>query len=122
MCVAHQFISQLQDTIKDAVFGNVGTIATFRVGAEDAKFLETQFAPRFGQKDIMNIENLNFYIKMLNKGVPVEPFNVHLMPFQQYDLSRIEDIKQLSYLKYGRSREDIELEIVESIQNKKFNI
>jgi type IV secretory pathway TraG/TraD family ATPase VirD4 len=118
LCVAHQFIAQLQENIKDAVFGNVGTIATFRVGAEDAKFLETQFAPRFVQKDIMNIENLNFYIKMLNNGVPVDPFNVHLMPFHQYDMSRIEDIKQLSYLKFGRDRAEIEAEIMENMKKK----
>jgi hypothetical protein len=117
LCVAHQFIAQLQENIRDAVFGNVGTIASFRVGAEDAKFLETQFAPRFGQRDIMNIENLNFYIKMLNKGIPVEPFNVHLMPFQQYDLSRVEDIKQLSYLKYGRDRNEIEEEIMKNLKS-----
>jgi len=112
LCVAHQFIAQLQESIRDAVFGNVGTIATFRVGAEDAKFLETQYAPRFAQKDIMNIENYNFYIKMLNNGVPVEPFNVHLMPYQKYDLSRVEQIKQLSFLKYGKDRAEIEAEIM----------
>lgn len=116
LCVAHQFIAQLQDSIRDAVFGNVGSIATFRVGAEDAKFLETQFAPRFTQKDIMNIENLNFYAKLLNNGVPAEPFNIHLADFQKYDMSRVEDIKQLSYLKYGKDRKEIEEEIMKNLR------
>lgn len=118
LCIAHQFIAQLQDTIRDAVFGNVGSIATFRVGAEDAKFLETQYAPRFVQKDIMNIENFNYYLKMLNNGVPIEPFNVHLMPKQEFDLSRIEQIKQLSFLKYGKDREEIEGEIMKAMKKK----
>jgi hypothetical protein len=111
LCIAHQFIAQLQPEIKDAVFGNVGTMATFRVGSEDAKFLETQFAPRFNQKDIMNIENFNFYIKMLNNGIPSEPFNIKLAPYVKRDLSRVEDIKQLSYLKFGRDRDEVEEEI-----------
>ena len=118
LCIAHQFIAQLQENIKDAVFGNVGSIATFRVGAEDAKFLETQYSPRFVQKDIMNIENFNFYLKMLNNGVPVEPFNVKLAPKQEFDLSRVEDIKQLSYLKYGKDRQEVEQDIMKMMEKK----
>jgi hypothetical protein len=60
----------------------------------------------------MNIENFNFYLKMLNNGVPVEPFNVTLTPKQEFDLSRVEDIKQLSYLKYGKDRNEVEEEIM----------
>ncbi|MEY4440842.1 MAG: hypothetical protein RLY49_468 [Candidatus Parcubacteria bacterium] len=116
LCVAHQFIAQLQESIRDAVFGNVGSMAVFRVGAEDAKFLETQFAPRFVQKDIMNIENFNFYLKMLNEGVPVEPFNVKLPPKQEFDLNRVEDIKQPSYLKYGKDRGEVEEEIMKNLR------
>jgi hypothetical protein len=116
LCIAHQFIAQLQENIRDAVFGNVGSIASFRVGAEDAKFLETQYAPRFVQKDIMNIENFNFYLKMLNNGVPVDPFNVKLVPPRQIDLSRVEDIKQLSYLKYGKDRSEVEEEIMKNLR------
>jgi len=118
LCVAHQFIAQLQPDIKDAVFGNVGTIVTFRVGSEDAQFLENQFSPRFGQKDIMNIENFNCYIKMLNEGVPVEPFNIRLAPYVQRDMSKVENIKKLSFLKYGRSREEVEEEIMERMRKK----
>lgn len=118
LCVAHQYIAQLQEGIRDSVFGNVGTIATFRVGSEDAKFLETQYAPRFVQKDIMNIENYNFYIKMLNNGVPTEPFNVKLMPPIPYNVEKVEQIKQLSYLKYGKDKYDIEADFMKQIQKK----
>lgn len=121
LCIAHQFIAQLQDPIKDAVFGNVGSMAVFRVGAEDAKLLESQFAPRFAQRDIMNIENFNFYLKMLNNGVPVDPFNVKLAPKQEFNLSRVEDIKQLSYLKYGKDRVVVEEEIMRNLRKEKGN-
>jgi hypothetical protein len=112
LCVAHQFIAQLDPKIRDAVFGNVGSMAVFRVGAEDAKFLETQFAPRFVQKDLMSVENYNFYLKMLDGGVPVDPFSVQLAPPQKFDMERVDKIKQLSYLKFGKRREEVEAEIM----------
>jgi hypothetical protein len=116
LTVAHQFIAQLDAKIRDAVFGNVGSMAVFRVGAEDAKFLETQFAPRFVQKDLMGIENYNFYLKMLSGGVPVEPFNVRLPAPERFDLERVDKLKQLSYLKYGRRREEVEEEIMRALR------
>ncbi len=110
--IAHQYIKQLDDGIRDAVFGNVGSIATYRVGSEDAEFLEKQFAPVFEAKDIMNIENFNAYLKLLVDGSPVPPFNIEALhpPVGNKDI--IENIKELSYLKYGRNREEIEEEIM----------
>ncbi len=112
LCVAHQFIAQLDEKIRDAVFGNIGSMAVFRIGAEDAKFLETQFSPRFMQKDLMGIDNYNFYLKMLNNGSTADPFSVQLMPPQKFDLERVDKIKQLSYLKFGKRREEVEAEIM----------
>jgi hypothetical protein len=66
--IAHQFIAQLEEGIRDSVFGNVGSMATFRVGAEDAEFLEKQFAPVFTAREIMNIDNFNAYAKLLSQG------------------------------------------------------
>jgi type IV secretory pathway TraG/TraD family ATPase VirD4 len=74
--IAHQFIDQLTDKIKESVFGNVGTICAYRVGAKDAEFLQSQFSPVFEAKDIMNIDNFNAYIKMLSHGVPIKPFSL----------------------------------------------
>ncbi len=74
--IAHQFIAQLDEKIKDAVFGNVGSIASFRVGTEDAEFLEKQFAPVFTARDIQNLDNHNAYVKLLMDGRPVKPFNI----------------------------------------------
>ncbi len=112
LTVAHQFIAQLQDKIRDAVFGNVGSMATFRVSSEDAEYLEKQFSPVFTAKDIMNIENLNAYIKMLVGGRAEKAFNIH-EPFPPKGHPEIvETLKQLSYHTYGGDRETIEANIL----------
>lgn len=112
LAVAHQFIAQLEEGIRDSVFGNVGSIAAFRVGAEDAEYLEKQFAPVFTAKDIMSIDNRNAYLKMLANGRPVKPFNIETLPPPQGDLSIVDSIKELSHLKYGKERSVIEDEIM----------
>ena len=108
LAVAHQFIAQLEEGIRDSVFGNVGSIAAFRVGAEDAEYLEKQFSPVFNAKDIMSVDNRNAYIKMLANGRPVKPFNIETLPPPKGDVSVVESIKELSYLKYGKDRATVE--------------
>jgi len=110
--IAHQFIAQLQDSIKDSVFGNVGSMAVFRVGTEDAEFLEKQFNPIFNKNDIIKLENYNAYMKLLIGGQPGKPFNIRSMPPEQGNREMIPLIKELSYLKYGRDRAQIEAEIL----------
>jgi GTPase SAR1 family protein len=112
LTVAHQFIAQLDEKIRDSVFGNVGSIASFRVSSEDAEYLEKQFLPTFSAKDLMNVDNLNCYLKMLSSGRPIRPFSL-FVPFPpRGDSTMIDKIKQLSYLKYGRDRELVEEEIM----------
>ncbi len=111
LTVAHQFIAQLTENIRDAVFGNVGSIAAFRVGSEDAAFLEKQFAPTFIAADIMNLENRNAYLKLLVGGQPRDPFNIATLPPLPGDRERAAEYKHLSSLRYGRPRADIEDEI-----------
>lgn len=106
--VAHQFIAQLDPKIKDAVFGNVGNMAAFRVGPEDAEFLETQFAPVFTAQDLMKVENYNCFVKMLMNGKPVPPFSLATYPPPTGNPEIVEQVKQLSYLKYGRDRKDVD--------------
>lgn len=106
--IAHQFIAQLQPNIKEAVFGNVGSMAVFRVGAEDAQFLESQFAPTFKVPDIMKIENHNAYMKMLIHGKPVTPFNIETLPPPKGSPDVVEAIKNLSYLKFGKERKSVD--------------
>ncbi|MBI4692027.1 MAG: type IV secretion system DNA-binding domain-containing protein [Candidatus Terrybacteria bacterium] len=111
LTIAHQFIGQLAEEIKKAVFGNVGSMAAFRVGAEDAEFLEKQFEPVFNAYDLINIDNYNAYLKILIDGQVSRPFSIQTLPFQKGDLSVAEKITELSSLKYGRPREQVEAEI-----------
>jgi hypothetical protein len=112
LTIAHQYIGQLEDKIKNAVFGNVGSLAVFRVGAEDAEFLESKFKPVFTSADIMKLDNFNAYIALLIKGQPTKPFNIATFRPPQGNMEIVEKIKELSYLKYGRDREDVEEEIM----------
>jgi hypothetical protein len=113
LTMAHQFIAQLEENIKDAVFGNVGSIATFRVGADDAEYLEKQFAPTFAAKDIMNIENYNAYLKILVNGTPEKPFNIKTLASPAGDSSIVDPLRELSYLRFGRDRAEVEADIME---------
>lgn len=116
--IAHQFIAQLQEGIKNSVFGNVGSIAAFRVGAEDAEYLEKQFAPVITAKDSMNVDNYNAYVKLLAGGRPVKPFSMQLIPPEPGRPDQIENLKQLSYMKFGRNKADVEAEILLKYQKK----
>ncbi|MDB5255240.1 MAG: hypothetical protein JWL92_616 [Candidatus Nomurabacteria bacterium] len=112
LTVAHQYIEQLDEGIKNAVFGNVGSMVVHRVSPENAEVFAKQFAPTFTPDDIIKQENLHCYIKMLVDGVPVKPFNSHT-PFPPRGNAEMgEKIKELSYLKYGRPREIVEEEIM----------
>ncbi len=113
LTVAHQYIAQLEDNIKNAVFGNVGSMAVFRVGAEDAQFLESKFKPVFMAADIMKIDNRNAYVSMLVNGQPTKPFNMGTFPPPQGTMEIVEKIKELSYLKFGRERAEVEEEIMD---------
>lgn len=106
--IAHQFIAQLEQNIKDAVFGNVGSICAFRVGAEDSEVLEKQFAPTFTTNDLMNIDNRNAYLRLLVNGKPAKPFNIEVNPPEVGDIQNIEKIKSMSYAKYGKDKKEVE--------------
>jgi len=114
--VAHQFIAQLDDKIKDSVFGNVGSIASFRVGSEDAEFLEKQFEPVFTANDLINIDNFNAYVRILSNGRPVKPFNIKAIAPKEGSKDTAERVKELSYIKYGEPREDVERRVLEKYQ------
>ena len=114
--IAHQYIAQLEDSIRDAVFGNVGSMAVFRVGPDDAEYLAKQFDPVFTPKDIIKLENRTAYAKMLVNGAPAKPFNIATFPPPEGMSSIVSKIKELSYLKYGRDREEVEAEIMQRYQ------
>jgi hypothetical protein len=111
LTMAHQFIAQLDPGIKDAVFGNVGSMAAFRVGPEDSQFLEQQFAPTFSANDLMNTPNWNANVRVLASGTPTPPFSLAAMPPAETDHDRVAALIENSYLRYGKPREEIEEEI-----------
>ena len=111
LTVAHQFIGQLDDEIKKAVFGNVGSLAAFRIGVEDAEFIQEQFAPVFDTHDLINIDNYNAYVKLLINGQTSRPFNIRTFPVPEGDKAVAEAVKELSNIKYGKPREEVEEQI-----------
>lgn len=111
LTMAHQFIKQLDPKISDAVFGNVGSMAVFRVGADDAKFLETHYAPTFTQHDLMHIDNYNAYVKLLSRGVPQIAFSMETVAYHSGEYAQIEALKQMSYQRFGKQRDAVEEEI-----------
>lgn len=108
LTIAHQFLKQIDEKIRDAVFGNVGSMAVFRVGEEDGEFFEKQFAPVFKSLDFVNIENRNAYIRLLASGVPQKPFNIKTRDLPKGNPNQVDDLRELSYLTYGRDRETVE--------------
>lgn len=117
LTVAHQFIKQLEENIKDAVFGNVGSMVAFRVGADDAEYLEKQFSPVFTAKDLMDIDNRHAYVKMLVNGRPERPFSLETLPPPQGNPHNVDSLSEMTKLKYGRNREDVEKEILAKYGN-----
>jgi len=108
LTMAHQFLNQIAEKTRDAVFGNVGNMAVFRVGEEDAEFFAKQFAPVFSALDFVNIENRNAYVKILAGGVPQKAFDIKTPDFPHGNPSQVDDLIQLSSLTYGRDRATVE--------------
>ena len=117
LTMAHQYISQLTEDIKGAVFGNVGTMAVFRVSPDDAKYLESTFVPTFTANDIIKIENYHAYVSLLANGTPKKPFDIDVKAPYKGDPSRIDPLKELSYVTYGRPKDEVNDEIM-----KKFSL
>ena len=115
--IAHQYIGQLvQDNkteIRDAVFGNAGTMVCFRIGVDDAETMAKEFAPVFGEYDLLNVEKFTAYIKLLIDNTASKPFNMQTMPPTKGDPELGQAIKQLARLKYGRDKSIVEAEITE---------
>ncbi len=117
LILAHQYIGQLvSDTstkVRDAVFGNVGTMIAFRVGASDAEFLEKEFGPDFVIQDMVNIPNRSIYIKLMVDGISSRPFSASTLPpfHGPKDAGSSERIVEISRKKYARPRWQVEDEI-----------
>jgi len=112
LTIAHQFIGQLEDEIKDVVFGNVGSMAAFRIGPEDAEFLEKQFSPVFNRTDLINIDNRNCYVRMLINGQTAPAFSMKTLKGRASDPHIAESAKEFSRMMYGRDRKTVEEEMM----------
>ena len=111
LTMAHQFMAQLDTGIKDAVFGNVGSIAAFRVGSDDGQVLESQFAPSFTANDLLNVPNWNAYVRILANGVPTRPFSIQTYPTPKGYPEEVQSRIEYSYTRYGRERSVVEKDI-----------
>jgi len=115
LIMANQYIEQLEEKVRDAVFGNVGTFVIFRVGAMDAEFLAPEFAPTFTEEDIVNIPKYEFYIKLMIDGIASDPFSAKGLPplTPEEKTNNLEKIIQASRLKYSRAKNIVEEKIVQ---------
>ena len=122
LILAHQFIAQLKEEISKAVFGNVGSMVAFRVGPEDAEFLQKQFDPIFTASDLVNVDNYNCFARILVDNVLTKPFNMATYPPTRGDQEVANALKELSRLKYGRNRDLVNQEIMERTKIKNTGI
>ena len=116
LIVANQFIGQMEEEVKNAIFGNVGSVMAFRVGVTDANYLQHEFQPTFNEADLINVERFNTYVKTIVGGEPVSPFSMDLTRDMSAEkkLSNprvAELVRELSRLKFGRDMAVIEAEI-----------
>jgi len=114
LIIAHQFIKQLKDNIRDAVFGNAGSLLAYRIGPDDAEFMKNKFEPVFNAQDLMGIDNYNAHVNLLINGQTSPPFNIKVdreKILADGNTEMIEYLKQLSHHKFCRPRQEVEDEI-----------
>ncbi|MFC1649437.1 type IV secretory system conjugative DNA transfer family protein [Patescibacteria group bacterium] len=116
LTVANQFIGQIEEDVKNAIFGNVGSVISYRVGVTDANYLANEFTPIFSEDDLLNIDRYNVYIKTIVNEEPVVSFSMDMTKDYKAWLKRqnpkiAEIIREMSRLKYGRDRKLVEAEI-----------
>jgi len=116
LIVANQFIGQMEEEVKNAIFGNVGSVLAFRVGVTDANYLQHEFQPVFTESDLINVERFNTYIKTIVGGEPVQPFSMDLTRDMSDEKKlanpRVSElVRELSRLKFGRDAVVVEAEV-----------
>ena len=116
LTVANQYISQMNNTVRDAVFGNVGTMISFRVSADDAQILSRQFEPNFEPQDLLQMHNRSFIINMVIDGEKVPAFSAKTLDLPPIQADNTSLIIEQSRRTYSRSREEVEIEVAKSTQ------
>ncbi|EKD33058.1 MAG: hypothetical protein ACD_76C00097G0007 [uncultured bacterium] len=118
LTIAHQYIEQLDEIVRPAVFGNVGTMVVFRVGAADAEFLEPEFTPQYTAEDIVNIPKWNIYIKLMIDGIASIPFSASTLPPINIPTGNEEKVIEFSRNKYTQKQSEIEESILRWSESK----
>ncbi|TSC76986.1 MAG: hypothetical protein G01um101431_169 [Parcubacteria group bacterium Gr01-1014_31] len=111
LIIAHQYVEQVEEEIQAAVFGNVGTIMSFRVGAGDAEFMATEFAPYFDEEDLVNLAKYDIYLKLMIDGVASNPFSATTLPPLEHwakEAGNVDKIIHATRERYGKPREIVE--------------
>lgn len=112
LILGHQYINQMEEEVRDAVFGNVGTIISFRVGAEDAEYLEKEFTPEFTAGDLVNLAKYNVYLKLMIDGLAGRPFSAEtLVPIPRPEKTSREKIIKVSRERYATPGKAVEEKI-----------
>jgi Type IV secretion-system coupling protein DNA-binding domain len=111
LTIAHQYIEQLDEQVRAAIFGNVGTIISFRIGADDAKFLSREFHPVFNETDLVNLPNHDICLRLLINGVTSDAFSATTLPPLEKGRSYKAEIIGQSRERYGKPRAEVEQEM-----------
>jgi hypothetical protein len=115
LILAHQFIGQLDEETRKAIFGNVGSLMAFRTGPEDAKFLVEIFSPQFDENDLTNLDNFNAIVKLLIWGQTFPPFNIQTLPPKKGNPEIAKIVREISRMKWAKDKEEVEKEIYEKL-------
>ena len=102
LTLAGQYISQMTETVRDAIFGNSGTLVSFKVGAQDGEFLEREYSPVFNRTHLVNLEQFSLYIKLMIDGVSSQPFSAVTEPLLEGKTGNREKVVAYSRERYGR--------------------
>ncbi len=111
--VANQYIAQMEDSVREAIFGNVGTLVSFRVGANDADHLAKEFAPTFTNEDLVNLERFQIYLRMTIDGISSAPFSATTLDLPEKKTGNKEKIQRVSRERYGTQRSFVEKKLNE---------
>jgi len=114
LTIAHQYIEQMSEEVRAAVFGNVGTMITFRVGAFDAEILEKEFSPQFTAEDLVNLGFTQIYLKLMIDGVSSSPFSASTMPpIKEPEKSFKQEVVDMSRLQFAMKRASVEQDVLD---------
>ncbi len=120
--ITHQYIDQLKEEIRTAIFGNVGTIISFRIGANDASVISQEFLPTFNEHDLVNLPRYCMYLKLMIDGATSQPFSAVSIPLKEKTHSFKDEVITRSRKKYGKNLKDVQTKmVIKNIKDENFS-